>query len=143
MKNENEIIAKIREFNRFYTNVIGLLDNHLLRSPYTLTEARVLYEIYNTNECTARQIKEKISIDEGYLSRIIDRFVKNKLLLRKRSSNDARSKILTLTTKGEAEFLKLDKSSQESIEVMLKEISETESEKLAGMMTDIMKILSK
>jgi DNA-binding MarR family transcriptional regulator len=68
MKRDQELIDRIRSFNRFYTNIIGLLDQHFLDSPFSLTEGRVLYEICNTEDCSAKKIRENIVIDEGYLS---------------------------------------------------------------------------
>ena len=65
MRQKQEQIAKIRSFNRFYTNIIGLLDQHFLDSPFSLTEGRVLYEICNTEDCSAKKIRESIVIDEG------------------------------------------------------------------------------
>jgi DNA-binding MarR family transcriptional regulator len=74
MPRDQELVDKIRGFNRSYTNIIGLLDQHFLDSPFSLTEGRVLYEICNTENCSAKKIREKIVIDEGYLSRILDSF---------------------------------------------------------------------
>jgi len=65
MRREREVIDQIRSFNRFYTDIIGLLDQHFLDSPFSLTEGRVLYEIRHIEDCTAKKISEKIKIDEG------------------------------------------------------------------------------
>ena len=64
MPHNQQFIDKIRSFNRFYTNIIGLLDQHFLDTPFSLTEGRVLYEISHTEVCTAREIRSKIDIDE-------------------------------------------------------------------------------
>ena len=80
MKQDQKLIDRIRSFNRFYTSIIGLLDQHFLDSPFSLTEGRVLYEICNIEECSAKKIRERILIDEGYLSRILDSFVKRGLV---------------------------------------------------------------
>jgi hypothetical protein len=72
MIHNQEFIEKIRSFNRFFTNIIGLLNRHFLDGPFSLTEGRVLYEIYHTGDCSAKKIRANIVIDEGYLSRIID-----------------------------------------------------------------------
>src|SRR4029078_11113773 len=99
MKNK-EYINKIRSFNRFYTNIIGLLDQHFLDSPFSLTEGRVLYEISHTDNCSAKKIREKISIDEGYLSRILDTFRKRGLITKTPLTEDRRLHIIMLTEKG-------------------------------------------
>ena len=86
----DEQVAQMRSFNRFYTNLIGLLNHHIYESPYSLTEVRVLYEINNGDYVTARGIMETISIDEAYLSRIILKFQKEKLLKKEQSKTDKR-----------------------------------------------------
>src|SRR4030095_7127802 len=100
MNNNQDVIDKIRGFNRFYTTVIGLLDQHFLDSPFSLTEGRVLYEICNTDECTAKKIREKILIDEGYLSRILDSFSKRGFIKKTPSQMDRRLRIIIPTEKG-------------------------------------------
>src|ERR1051326_3275353 len=104
MKANQEFIDQIRSFNRFYTNIIGLLDQHFLDSPFSLTEGRVLYEICNTEECSAKKIREKIIIDEGYLSRILDTFSKHGLIKRTPSPKDGRLRLILPPTKGKREF---------------------------------------
>ncbi|HXL56601.1 MAG TPA: helix-turn-helix domain-containing protein, partial [Chitinophagaceae bacterium] len=100
MTTREKIIGEIRAFNRFYTNIIGVLVNHILNTDYSLTEARILFEIYNNDNCTARTIKNIIKIDEGYLSRIIDKLVKQKLIKKQQSKLDGRVYILILTSFG-------------------------------------------
>jgi DNA-binding MarR family transcriptional regulator len=92
----------------FDTNILGLLDQHFLDSPFSLTEGRVLYEICNMEGCTARWIRENISIDEGYLSRILDSFVKQGLILKTSSPKDRRLRLILPTEKGRTEFSKLN-----------------------------------
>ena len=108
MKREQEVIEKIRSFNRFYTDIIGLLDKHFLDSPFSLTEGRVLYEVRHTEDCTAKKIRENISIDEGYLSRILNTFTKKGLITKSLSSDDKRLHIIKLTEKGQKEFVSLE-----------------------------------
>lgn len=71
---EIDIITEIRGFNRFYTSILGLLDQHILDSGYSLTEARVLFEISKTECCTANQLCSILDIDRSYMSRIIRKF---------------------------------------------------------------------
>src|SRR4030095_1938208 len=97
MKHDQELIDKIRAFNRYYTNIIGLLDQHYLDSPFSLIEGRVLYEICNTEDCSAKKIRENILIDEGYLSRILDNFMKRGLIQKYRSQGDGRLRLIVPT----------------------------------------------
>src|SRR5689334_3976725 len=126
MKNSQELISHIRSFNRFYTNIIGLLDQHFLDSPFSLTEGRVLYEICNTDECTAKKIRENIVIDEGYLSRILDSFSKRGLIKKTPSSQDGRLRIIVPTEKGRREFATLNESSNVLISQLIEKLSEEE-----------------
>jgi DNA-binding MarR family transcriptional regulator len=135
-------IHRIRDFNRFYTNVIGLVDRHVLHSPYSLSEARILYEIRHSENCTARTIKEMLNIDEGYLSRIIDRFISSGILKKKRSSTDGRAYLLSLTKKGEREFDKLNQASDVSVQRLIEKLSAQDLKELVSMMAGIQKILS-
>ncbi len=138
-----ESIAKIRGFNRFYTNVIGQLEQRFLDRPYSLTEGRVLYEISHMEECTAKKIRENIVIDEGYLSRIIDKFIQRGLVKKTQSSQDRRLHIITLTEKGRKEFQKLNKNSNQSISQLIEKLSEQETAELVGMMERIQKLLER
>src|SRR6185295_14888528 len=108
MKREQELIDRVRSFNRFYTDIIGLLDQHFLDSPFSLTEGRVLYEIRHTEDCTAKKIGEKMTIDEGYLSRILDTFRKKGLITKSLSPEDKRLHMIKLTEKGRKEFASLN-----------------------------------
>jgi DNA-binding MarR family transcriptional regulator len=142
MKHNQEVIDKIRGFNRFYTNVIGLLDQHYLNSPFSLTEGRVLYEICNTESCSAKKIRERISIDEGYLSRILDQFVKRGLIKKTRSPKDGRLWIIVPTEKGKKEFASLNENSNHLIAQMIQKLSLQEAEELVEKMERIHELLS-
>jgi DNA-binding MarR family transcriptional regulator len=143
MKRDQEVIEQIRSFNRFYTNVIGLLDQHFLDSPFSLTEGRVLYEICNIEDCSAKKIRESIVIDEGYLSRILDNFVKRGLIKKTPSSSDARLRIIVPTEKGKREFSQLNDNSNELISRMIGELSGKEREELVSMTERIRHLLSR
>ena len=101
-------IEKIREFNRFYTNTIEILDRSILDSGFSLAEARVLFEIRRMKSCSARKILQEINIDEGYLSRILGKFVANTLVTKVRSTEDKRQYYLRLTPKGIRQMESLD-----------------------------------
>lgn len=142
MTKKQESVEKIRKFNRFYTNMIGLLDQHFLDTPYSLTEGRVLYEISQMEECSAKKIRENIIIDEGYLSRIIDKFVQRGLVKKSPASRDRRLHMIVLTKKGRSEFEKLNDNSDKSISRMIERLSEQESTELVGMMERIQNLLT-
>ena len=143
MKHDQEPISRIRSFNRFYTNIIGLLDQHFLDSPFSLTEGRVLYEICNTEECSAKKIRESIVIDEGYLSRILDSFAKRGLIKKTPASNDGRLRIILPTEKGKREFATLNDNSNKLISEMIGNLSEQEREDLLNKMEGIRGLLTK
>jgi DNA-binding MarR family transcriptional regulator len=143
MNDSQQVIEKIRGFNRYYTNVIGLLNQHYLDSPFSLIEGRVLYEIKHIENCSAKKIKENISIDEGYLSRIIDKFIKNGLITKTPSPEDRRLHIISLTDKGQEEFLSLNEHSDKLISQMIEELSEADRAELAAMMGRIQGLLEK
>ncbi|RPJ27677.1 MAG: MarR family transcriptional regulator [Chloroflexi bacterium] len=143
MTQTQESIEKIRSFNRFYTNIIGLLDQHFLDTPYSLTEGRVLYEIHTMKECSARKIMENIEIDEGYLSRIINKFAKQGLVRKFPSAKDKRQHMIMLTGKGKREFLALNENSNQLISTLIEKLSVKELEDLTGMMERIHELLGK
>ncbi|HEY9526520.1 MAG TPA: MarR family winged helix-turn-helix transcriptional regulator [Anaerolineales bacterium] len=140
---QQEMIDEIRAFNRFYTNVIGLLDQHFLDSPFSLTEGRVLYEIYTTGECSAKEIRESILIDEGYLSRILDNFVKQGLIRKTRSPEDGRLWLILPTERGKREFASLNQSSNRLISQLIETLSEEERADLLNKMEGIRTLLEK
>ena len=143
MISDQELIDKVRRFNRFYTNIIGLLDRQFLDSPFSLTEGRVLYEICNTKDCSAKKIRESILIDEGYLSRILDNFVKRNLIKKTRSPEDGRLWIILPTEKGKREFASLNESSNRLISHMVETLSEEERADLLNKMEGIRTLLEK
>ncbi len=143
MRRDQEIIDQIRSFNRFYTNVIGLLDQHFLESPFSLTEGRVLYEICNTEVCSAKKIRANIVIDEGYLSRILDSFAKRGLIRRTPAPTDGRLRIIVLTERGDREFASLNESSNRLISQLIERLTEEEREDLLSKMEGIRAMLEK
>lgn len=143
MKIDRELINKIRSFNRFYTNVIGLLDHHFLDSRFSLTEGRVFYEICNTDECSAKKIRESIVIDEGYLSRILDSFSKRGLIKKTPSSKDGRLRVIVPTEEGKREFANLNENSNILISQLVEKLSEEERAELLNNMEGIRTLLEK
>src|SRR5215213_10721098 len=143
MNNNQDLVDRIRGFNRFYTNVTGLLDQHFLDSPFSLTEGRVLYEICNTDECSAKKIRESIIIDEGYLSRILHSFLKRSLIKKTPSSKDARLRMIVPTEKGKREFAKINENSNILIFQLIEKLSEEEREDLLHKMEGIRALLER
>ena len=143
MRSEQELIDKIRSFNRFYTGILGLLDQHFLDSPFSLTEGRVLYEICNTEACTAKKIRASVVIDEGYLSRILDSFTKRGLIKKTPSQSDGRIRLLLPTEKGKREFARLNENSNTLIAQMIEKLSEKEREDLVDNLEGIRTLLEK
>jgi DNA-binding MarR family transcriptional regulator len=140
---KNKIIQKIREFNRFYTKVIGVTNNHILESNYSLTEVRVMFEIYHNPEITAREIKNIIEVDEGYLSRLINKLVKLNIVEKKKAKTDSRISILKLSKNGETTFLKLNQSSSDSVEKLIAHLNPQEKEELMVHFQKIKTLLTK
>lgn len=140
---KDKTISEIRAFNRFYTRIIGLLDQHVLNSKYSLPEVRVLYEIYHHDNLTARDIMASLNIDKGYLSRMLRHFEKAKLVSKKRSGEDGRATYLSLTRSGQAEFKVLNQASDRQLNEILEGLTTNDCDKLVRCMSEIKKILSK
>jgi DNA-binding MarR family transcriptional regulator/GNAT superfamily N-acetyltransferase len=134
-------IEAIRRFNRLYTKQIGVLNEGLLNSAYSLTEVRVLYELANGGSTTATALGNELSLDAGYLSRILRKFQDNGLIERTPSESDARNMLLTLTDKGLAEFAPLNSASNSEVDAMLGKLSAEEQKQLLGSMQRIERLL--
>src|SRR3954470_747276 len=97
-------ISAVRAFSRFYTRKLGVLDQHLLKTPFSLSEARVLYELAHREEPAAKEIGTELGLDPGYLSRIVQKFDDDGLVTRKPEPSDRRQYRLALTAKGRQAF---------------------------------------
>lgn len=139
---DKKIIDSIRAFNRYYTGLIGLLDDHLLNSDYSLVEARILYEIHTNQPVSASQIMTEIHIDKGYLSRVLKQFEKTGLILKEVSGEDARITLVSLTDKGDQLFNELNDTSNRQIAGLIKKLTKEQQQQLAGHMQAIREILS-
>ncbi len=137
-----DVITEIRGFNRFYTNILGLLDQHILDSGYSLTESRVIFEISKTECCTANQLCSVLDIDRSYMSRIIRRFENEGLITRNTSSQDSRNMEIHLTEKGNEIFYDLNNRSNEQIEKFISKFNEKEWEDLIHSMRTVKKYFS-
>src|ERR1700681_306041 len=124
-------------FNRFYTRKLGVLDQQLLKSRFSLSEARVLYELANGENLAAKEIGIELGLDPGYLSRIIQNFDENGLITRKPLSSDRRQYQLSLTAKGRQAFAKVNRSSHDDIANMLAALAPGDIRRLIEAMTAI------
>ena len=134
-------IATVRAFNRFYTRKLGVLDQHLGKSPFSLSEARVLYELAHRNDLAAKEIGIELGLDPGYLSRIVQSFDEKGLITRKPLPSDRRQVCLNLTARGHQVFAKLNLSSQNEVAAMLAALSPGDARRLTGAMTVIEDLL--
>jgi len=134
---DEERIAAVRRFTRFYTRHIGLLQEELLHSGFSLAEARVLYELANREPMTATALAAALNLDAGYLSRILRRFGETGLVSKKRIPNDGRQSLISITAKGRKAFAPLNKSSHDQVATMLARLSAQEQSRLLAAMTTV------
>jgi DNA-binding MarR family transcriptional regulator/GNAT superfamily N-acetyltransferase len=137
----DEQIEKVRSFNRFYTHHIGLLNEGLLESAFSLTEARVLYEMAHRGPVTAADLGRELGLDAGYLSRLLKRFDAQGLVQRSPSKTDRRQFLLSLTDKGLAAFAPLDRASAAQVAAMLSGLPVSERERLVQAMTTVERLV--
>lgn len=135
-------VAAVRRFNRFYTRQIGVLNEGLLKSPFSLTEVRVLYELAHRDGPTATELGRELGLDTGYLSRILRGFEQRGLIDRQPSEADGRQSHLRLTSEGRSAADALDARSSEEIGLMLRTLSAGERRRLVEAMRTIETSLS-
>ncbi len=138
---EDSLIAQVRAFNRFYTRQIGVLEEHVMASPYSLTEARVLYEIFTRRHTTASELAHALELDRGYLSRIQQKFVADGLLALTPGTDDRRRAHLALTGEGDVAAATLDAKSSAAVEKLLEPLDVRQRAQLAAAMKTIRTIL--
>ncbi|MDE2263885.1 MAG: GNAT family N-acetyltransferase [Gammaproteobacteria bacterium] len=131
----------IRDFNRFYTRQIGLLDQGFLGSSFTLTEGRVLYELAHRDNPTATEIARELSLDPGYLSRLLRKLERQGHVARGRDAQDARQRPLRLTRTGRRVFERLDQASGEQIAAMIGALAPGQVGELVGCMRTVRRLL--
>jgi DNA-binding MarR family transcriptional regulator len=136
-----EHVPAIRRFSRFYTSRIGALQEGLLDSPFSLTEARVLYELAQCDRTTAAAIAAELGVDPGYLSRILQRFEQSGLLVRTASDTDRRQTLLALSGAGRAAFAPLDAASRTAIATLLRPLPAPARTELTAAMARIEQLL--
>jgi DNA-binding MarR family transcriptional regulator/GNAT superfamily N-acetyltransferase len=138
---EAQRIDAVRAFNRFYTRLIGVVGEGLLETPYSLTEARVIFELAQCELSEVAVLRRSLDLDAGYLSRILSRFAADGLIRRERSADDARRQVTGLTERGRAVFRDLDARSGEQIGRLLATLPEEDQRRLVGAMEAIEGIL--
>jgi DNA-binding MarR family transcriptional regulator/GNAT superfamily N-acetyltransferase len=136
-----EHIAAVREFNRFYTARLGLLRKRHLDGEFSLTEARVLYEIGAAPNVTASTLHNTLHLDPGYLSRLLATMMRRKLVRHKTSPADAREKLLTLSSLGERKVDQLNHQSALQIHGVLDNLSEADRETVVSSLSQVRRIL--
>jgi DNA-binding MarR family transcriptional regulator/N-acetylglutamate synthase-like GNAT family acetyltransferase len=131
----------MRRFGRFYTRQVGLLRDGYLETPFSLTEARVLYEIANREHAVAAELTKELDLDPGYLSRILASFRRRGLVERRSSAEDARRSELRLTKRGKTVFVSLDSRSRDDIGTQLARLAVADQERLVGAMGTVERLL--
>jgi DNA-binding MarR family transcriptional regulator len=134
-------IAAMRAFNRFYTRQMGLLDEGLLKSAFSLAESRVIYELAHRDGLVATDLTRDLGLDAGYLSRLLKKFEARGLLTRTTSNTDARQTMLALTPAGREAFEPLDRASRNQIAAMLEHLAAAEREKLIKAIKTVQRLL--
>ncbi len=130
-------VAAVRRFNRFYTQHLGVLQDGWLDSPFSLSEARVLYEIRQRDRATATGIGRDLGLDAGYLSRILRRFHKDGLIRKDVSPDDARQSFLSITARGRKAFEPLETRTERQVGGMLARLAAPEQKHLVSAMRAI------
>ena len=138
----SEPVAEIRTFNRFYTHIIGLLDEHLTDSPFSLPEARILYELASNDTVkTAADLSRILDMDTAQISRILARFKARQLVSSTVSTDHAKLRILSLTPEGQAAFAALDRSAIDRANAVLAPLDTARVSRLTQSMREIRSIL--
>lgn len=136
-----EQVAQVRRFSRFYTRQIGLLNEGLLDSQFTLSEVRILYELAYHDGLRATDLTRALDLDTGYLSRILKKFEARGLISRTPCEHDARQNILALTEDGRRAFEPLDRASQQQVTAMLARLSGEQRARLTAAMSTVQELL--
>ena len=134
-------IEAVRRFSRFYTRQIGLLNDGLLRRPFSLSEGRVIYELAQHGVTTATHLGQELGMDAGHLSRILSSLEKRGIVSKAASEDDRRQNLLSLTERGREEFAQLNAASRHDLESMLGVLRNGDRRRLVGAMDTIERLL--
>lgn len=141
MTKEDGAITEIRRFNRFYTRYIGVVNSSVLKTEFSLAEARVLYELANRETPTASEVGKALGMDPAHVSRILRGHQRRGLIARERSEKDGRQALLRLTAKGRKTFGTLDTRSRDQVETMLASLSPGGPARMIGAIRTIEELL--
>ena len=134
-------IDAVRRFNRFYTRKIGVLEERLMRSPFSLAEARVVYELGQRTTVTAGELARELALDPGYLSRLLGGLEQRRLVAKTPSPSDGRQSLLSLTAAGRDAFAALDAQSAEQTAALLDQVPAAEQARLVAALGTIERLL--
>jgi DNA-binding MarR family transcriptional regulator len=137
----SDCVDAVRSFNRFYTGVIGVLREGLLGTPYSLTEARVVFELAARERAGPGELRRALDLDAGYLSRILARFEADGLVTRERVSGDGRRHVVRLSRRGGTVFALLDRRSARQVEALVAPLPAYEQRRLVRAMAAIRELL--
>ncbi|WP_367768882.1 MarR family winged helix-turn-helix transcriptional regulator [Flavobacterium sp. WC2421] len=140
---DEKIVHQIRSFNRNYVRTIGLLENTILNTGYSLTEAHILNEVTSQPNSTATSINKELKLDEGYLSRVIKRLISKSLITKKQSLTDKRVYVINPTDKGKTEYQKLDILSSQMVIANIDHLKQEEQLELVALLDRVQLLLKK
>ena len=141
MPTDADPVAAVRAFTRFYTAQLSVLREGLLDTPYSMTEARTIFELNQRGSADSADVRRALDLDAGYLSRILARFEADGLVTRRPSETDARRQTVTLTEAGRSAFALLDQRSNEQVRELLKPLTSEQVQRLTGAMDTIRDLL--
>ncbi|GAB1155039.1 MULTISPECIES: MarR family winged helix-turn-helix transcriptional regulator [Paenibacillus] len=133
----------MRRFNRFYTNILGVLDKHILGTGYSFAEVRVIIEIGIRGESIANNLVDTLTIDRSYMSRIVNKLTKEGLLTKVNSEADSRVSLIRLTDKGQELYAELNDRSDQQILKLMQNLDEEEIQEVYASMMNIQEKLTK
>jgi DNA-binding MarR family transcriptional regulator/GNAT superfamily N-acetyltransferase len=136
-----DTVAAVRAFNRFYTSELGVLEPGFLRTPHTLAEARVLFELGQGERLEVTELRQRMAIDAGHLSRLLARLERQGLVQRERSTADGRRRLARLTDAGRDAFTMLDRRSAEQTAARLDTLADEDRRRLAGALGEVRRLL--
>jgi DNA-binding MarR family transcriptional regulator/GNAT superfamily N-acetyltransferase len=143
MSTMQNVVDDVRGFNRFYTRVLGLLRPDLAGSAFSLTEARVLFELAHRDDVAVSELRRDLDLDAGYLSRILSGFTASGLAAREKSDADGRRQVVRLTDEGRRAFDELDRLQAGAIDTLLAPLDDGQRTRLVGAMGEIRRMLSR
>lgn len=137
------MLTEMRRFNRFYTNILGVLDKHILGTGYSFAEARVIIEIGIQGESIANNLVDTLTIDRSYMSRIVSKLTREGLLMKVDSAADSRVSLIRLTEKGQELYGELNERSDQQIVKLMQDLDEEEFREVYASMMNIQDKLNK